>query len=191
MSAQPQAHLSPEEYLAIDRVAEFRNEYYDGAIYEKQGGSFRHALITSNLLVGLSTRLKHTAHDVLPSVLRLKAPSGRLFAYPDLTVVGRPARLLDSQSDTLLNPKVLIEVLSIESELRDRSYKFFQYRQIESLQAYLLVYQAEPHIEVWRRTSSNQWMLSDSIGADATCSLESIGCEISEIYDQVLFDPQP
>jgi Uma2 family endonuclease len=193
MSAQPQPRLTAEEYLSLDRAAEFRSEYFDGHMYEKQGGSFRHACIISNLLYGLSTRLKLKGYDVLPPDLRLKALSGRLFAYPDLTVVRHPPELLAHQQDVLLNPTVLVEVLSPESEHRDRGYKFLHYREIESLRGYLLVSQTEPFIEIWRRTSANQWMLSDCAGMDAACRFDSLDCEIplAEIYYQISFDPQP
>jgi Uma2 family endonuclease len=193
MSAQSQPRLTPEEYLELDRAAEFRHEYFDGHMYEKQGSSFRHACVVSNLLYGLATKLKLKGYDVLPPDLRLKASSGELFAYPDLTVVHRPPKLLDRQQDVLLNPTVLVEVLSAESEHRDRGYKFLHYRQIESLQEYLLVSQSEPLIEIWRRTSGNQWMLSDCAGMDATCRFDSLDCEIplAEVYYQVFFDPQP
>lgn len=192
MSAQPQPRLSPEEYLAIERAAEFRSEYYDGHMYAMSGGSYPHGKIIGNLCGGLWQGLKGKPCAVVPNDLRVRiAP--RAYTYPDIVVVCGPERFADDQKDTLLNPTLLMEVLSPSTELVDREFKSRHYQRIESLQEYALVSQAKPHIEIYRRLSSGDWLLFEISGLDVTCRFDSLGCEIplSEIYYQVSFDTQP
>jgi Uma2 family endonuclease len=192
MSAQSQPRLSPEEYLALDRAAEFRNEYYDGHMYAMSGGSYPHGKIIGNLCGGLWQGLKGKPCVVVPNDLRVRI-TPRSYTYPDIVVVCGPERFADDQKDTLLNPTLLMEVLSPSTELVDREFKSRHYQRIESLQEYALVSQTKPYIEIHRRQPGGDWLLSEISGLDATCRFESLGCEIpfSEIYYNVSFDSQP
>ena len=192
MSAQSQPHLSPEEYLALDRAAEFRNEYYDGHMYAMSGGSYPHGKIIGNLSGWLWHRLKGKPCAVVPNDLRVRITL-RSYTYPDIVVVCGPERFADDQKDTLLNPTLLMEVLSPSTELVDREFKSRHYQRIESLQEYALVSQTTPHIEIYRRQQGGDWLLSEIGGLDSTCRFDSLSCEIpfSEIYYQVSFDLQP
>ena len=190
MTSLPQPRYTPEEYLAIDRNSEQKNQYYAGEIFAMGGASERHNLIVTNLVRELSTQLKGRPCKVYPSGMRVKVSATGLYTYPDVTVVCGEARFEDDQQDTLRNPTVVIEVLSGSTEDYDRGRKFAQYRQIESLAEYVLIAQEKHHVERFRRQDNNQWLLSETNRLADTISLESIDCELAlaEIYDKVEID---
>ena len=190
MTSLPQPRYTPEEYLAIDRNSEHKNQYYAGEIFAMGGASERHNLIVTNLVRELSTQLKGRPCKVYPSGMRVKVSATGLYTYPDVTVVCGEARFEDDQQDTLRNPTVVIEVLSGSTEDYDRGRKFERYRQIESLAEYVLIAQEKHHIERFRRQDNNQWLLSETSRLGDTISLDSIDCKLAlaEIYDKVEID---
>jgi Uma2 family endonuclease len=181
--------LTEEEYLKIERAAEFRSEYYDGHMYAMSGGSLSHALIIANLTGELYAALKQKPCAVMNSDMRVRISPAKYYTYPDIVVVRGPPQVAGDQNDTLLNPTILIEVLSPSTEAHDRGFKFLRYRRLESLQEYALVWQAEPRVEIFRRQPSGEWLLSEAAGLEATCRFDSAGCQIalSEIYHRVEF----
>jgi Uma2 family endonuclease len=190
MSAQPQQHyLTPEEYLELDRASPVRNEYFDGRMYAMAGGTHMHSIIIPNLSSELRMALKERPCLVSVSDARVRA-SGKLYAYPDIAVVCGQPKYADERRDLLLNPVLIVEVLSPSTESHDRGAKFAQYRKLESLQEYALVSQNEPHVEIFRRQPSGEWLLSESAGMDASCRFTSVDCTVAlaEIYDKVTFD---
>ena len=189
MSAQPQPRLTPEQYLEIERAAEIKSEYYNGRMYAMSGASYKHVLITGNLAYRLRNCLEKRPCTVLTSDLRLRVAPGGLYTYPDLVVVCGEPKFADNQADTLLNPLLIVEVLSPSTEAYDRGFKFAQYRTLESLQEYALVSQQEPRVEVFRRQSGGEWLLSESVGLDAACRFDSVDCALAlgEVYDKVTF----
>jgi Uma2 family endonuclease len=189
MSAQPTPRLTPEEYLAIERAAEFKSEYYDGQVFAMSGGTFPHVLTISNLSRSLGNALAPCGCRVLSSDLRVRA-AGRAYCYPDVAVVCEAPRFADDQKDTLLNPIVLVEVLSKSTEAHDRGLKFTRYRLIESLQEYVLVSQVEPRIEVFQRGPGAEWIFRDFSGLDARCHLASLACDVplAAVYEGVPFE---
>jgi len=191
MSAQPQTLLSEQEYLALERAAEFRSEYYDGHMYAMSGGSASHAQIAGNLTGELRAALRHRPCGVMQSDLRVRVSPDRFYTYPDVTVVCGEMRFADDQKDTLLNPTLLIEVLSHSTENRDRGFKFDRYREIDSVEEYALVSQFEPRVEVFRRQASNQWLFSAFAGLESSCTFDSVGATVSlgEIYHRIEFAP--
>lgn len=190
MTSLPQPRYTPEEYLAIDRNSEQKNQYYAGEIFAMGGASERHNLIVTNLVRELSTQLKGRPCKVYPSGMRVKVSATGLYTYPDVTVVCGETRFEDEQQDTLRNPTVVIEVLSGSTEDYDRGRKFAQYRQIESLAEYVLIAQEKHHVERFRRQDNNQWLLSETSRLGDTISLDSIDCKLAlaEIYDKVEID---
>ncbi len=188
MSAQPQPRLTPEQYLELDRASEFRNEYYNGRMYAMSGGTYTQAIIAGNLTSALRNatgpRCIATQSDVRVRV----SPTG-LYTYPDVVVVCGDPKYIDGRNDTVANPILIAEILSTSTEAYDRGFKSTQYRKLESLQEYLLVSQSEPHVEVFRRQSSGDWLLSEADGLDAACRLESVASRIQlkDIYSQVIF----
>ena len=126
--------------------------------------------------------------------MRVKVNPTGLYTYPDVAVVGGEPRFEDSHVDTLLNPTVLIEVLSDSTEAYDRGGKFAHYRALESLSDYLLVAQNEPRIEDFRRQTDGQWLYSVADGLDAEVEIANIGCvlHLAEVYERVAFaQPKP
>jgi Uma2 family endonuclease len=192
MEPQPRPYLTPQEYLAIERQAETKSEYLDGEMFAMTGGSLKHSLTVGNLVRELSWQLKKRPCQVFPSDLRVHIPATGLYTYPDIVVVCGEPRLQDEHQDTLLNPTVIIEVLSPTTEAYDRGKKFEHYRRIESLVEYLLVSQSEPHIEHYLRQDDNRWLFTETAGLEATLALPSIQCELflAEVYEKVVFDQE-
>jgi Uma2 family endonuclease len=184
--------LTAEEYLALDRAAEFRSEYYDGQMYAMSGASYVHGIIVGNLARAVGNALMGRGCGVVPNDLRVRL-SSRAYAYPDLVITCGPPRLEDDRKDILLNPTFLLEVLSHSTETYDRGLKFSYYQRLESLQEYVLVSQTEARIEIFRRQPEGKWLYSEVRGLDASCRFDSLVCSIplSEIYYQVSFDPLP
>jgi Uma2 family endonuclease len=184
--------LTEEEYLKIERAAAFRSEYYDGHMYAMSGGSMPHAVVIANLTGELHAALKRTPCTVMSSDMRVRISPSRFYTYPDIVVVCGPPKVADDQNDTLLNPTILIEVLSPSTEAHDRGFKFLHYRRLESLQEFALVWQSEPRVEIFRRQPSGEWLLSEAAGLDASCRFDSAGCriELAEIYHRIEFSSE-
>jgi len=181
--------LTPEEYLAIERAAEVRSEYYNGRMYAMSGGSYRHLIIIGNLGRHLGNALAERNCTVGTSDMRVRVSPSGLYTYPDVIVVCGKPTFADGSADTLLNPIVLIEVLSPSTEGHDRGFKSAQYRRIESLQEYALVSQTEPRVEIFRRQSAGNWLLTEATGLEETCRFESLDCAVTvkDVYDKVTF----
>src|SRR5207302_572820 len=141
MSAVPKPLLSPQEYLARERLADFRSEFYRGEMFTMAGGSPRHSLIKTNLLGELRNALKGRPCTAYDSDLRIRVSATGLYTYPDASVLCGELQFDDEHRDTVLNPALLAEVLSDSTEAYDRGKTFTHYRQIVSLQEYLLVSQ--------------------------------------------------
>lgn len=189
MSAHPHPRLTEQEYLAIDRTADDKSEYYGGRMYAMSGGSYNHVRIIGNLTGELYAALKQSPCAVNPSDLRLRVSVGGLYTYPDVTVVCGDPKFADDQKDTLVNPVFLAEVLSPSTERYDRGFKTAQYRTIESLREYALISQDEPRVEVYTRQAAGGWLLSEAVGMDAAYTLESLNCRVAlaDIYAKVTF----
>jgi Uma2 family endonuclease len=189
MSAQPQPRLTPEQYLEIERAAEFKSDYYNGRMYAMAGGTHMHALIIFNLGRRLGNALEKRRCLVTASDVRMRVAPGGLYTYPDLVVVCGEPSYLDNRRDTLLNPRLIVEVLSPSTEAYDRGFKSAQYRALESFEEYALVSQTEPRVEVFRRQPGGQWLLSEFAGLHALCRFESVDAAValSEVYDNVAF----
>ncbi len=192
MSSHPEtALLSPEEFLEAERRAETKHEYYDGEIVALSGASLPHNRIVANLIAALHPQLRDTTCSVFPSDLRVWNPARRSYTYPDVVVVCGEPQASDERRDVLLNPTLLIEVLSESTESRDRGEKAEGIRRLESLQEYLLVSQAEVRVERYRRYGERQWMLTEALDRGDVLELDSIGCTLAlqDVYQNVLGDP--
>src|SRR5579871_1346525 len=186
MSSQPTIWTA-EDYLRQERRAEHKSEYRHGEIVAMAGGSRRHALIITNIVREVGQELKGRRCEVYSNDLRLRVAPEGLYTYPDVMVVCGEARFADNQKDTLLNPVVIVEVLSDSTQNYDRGEKFEEYLTLPSLREYLTVSQKAPHIEHWSRGADNRWVLTEFIGVDGKIALESIGCTIplAEIYHKI------
>jgi Uma2 family endonuclease len=174
------------EYLAAERASPTKHEFFDGEIFAMAGASFEHNKIVGNLVGELRSALRHRPCDVTPSDLRVKVPATGLYTYPDVTVLCGDPLFEDDGRDTLLNPTVLVEVLSESTEGYDRGKKFRNYRSIATFREYVLVAQDGVAVERYTRGDDGVWSLHES-GAGERLVLASIGCEIAvdEIYLKV------
>jgi Uma2 family endonuclease len=193
MIASPQTRISPEEYLEIERASESHSEFYNGYVYAMAGASLPHFIITSNIARALGNRLEKGPCLVGSTDMKIHVSPQGLYAYPDVMVICGEPKLVDRRNDILLNPTVIIEVLSPSTEAYDRGFKFHQYQLIESLQEYGLLSQREARVEIFRRQPNGEWLLAESLGLDAVCHFKSVGCEIalSAIYLKVNFEATP
>jgi Uma2 family endonuclease len=192
MSAQPQPRLTPDEYLAFERGGDSKHEYLAGRLYAMAGGSARHNRIAGSAFAALYAQLRGRDCTVYPSDMRVHVTQTGLYTYPDITVVCGREQYLDDKEDTLLNPLVIIEVLSPSTEKYDRGKKFQHYRSILALREYLLIAQDEPRIEHFLRQPDNTWLFSEANGLDAVLELASIQgtLQLAEVYETVSF-PAP
>jgi Uma2 family endonuclease len=179
-----------EEYLGFERRADSKHEYYAGNIYAMVGASRRHVLIVTNIVRSLGNRLLDRPCELYSSDMRLKVVATGLYTYPDAAVVCGEPRFDDSQVDTLLNPQVVIEVLSGSTEEYDRGVKFDHYRGVESLTDYLLISQNVRRVEHRSRQSDGSWSLMIHEAPDAVIVLKSIEVELptAEIYRRINLD---
>ena len=191
MSSQVQQHYTPEEYLALERQAQCKSEYYAGEIFAMAGASRWHNLIVTNVLRELSLQLKGRPCTTYPSDMRVKVSPTGLYTYPDVTVVCGEAQFEDNQQDTLLNPTLIVEVLSESTERYDRGKKFSFYRTIESLAEYVLVAQDEYSIEQHVKQPDRRWLLSDHRSLDDMVELASVQCALAlrEVYAKIVLPP--
>lgn len=190
MQAKRPSFLTPKEYLELERLAPSRNEYYAGELYAMAGASRRHVFIVTNIVVSLGGQLKGGRCSAFANDLRVKVSTHGLYTYPDVGVVCGKGRYEDKHGDTLLNPTVIIEVISDSTESYDRGRKFEMYRTLESLTDYLLVAQDAPLVEHFSRMSDGRWALSGHKGMDAAVAIDSINCTLAlaDIYDKIDFD---
>lgn len=192
MSSQPKILLSESEYLARERLASFKSEYFRGETFAMAGASERHNLIVLNIGAELRNQLKKRPCRVYPSDLRVKVKHSGLITYPDVTVVCGKNELLSEHGDVMLNPIVIVEVLSDSTEAYDRGKKFERYRTIESLQEYVLISQDRVSVEWFTRSKDHAgWSLNATQDIQGELRLDSIECvvPVAEIYDKVVLDP--
>ena len=189
MSALPKTALTAAGYLAIERAAETKSEFFDGGMFAMAGTTKNHARIVMNFGGELRARLKGRTCETFATGLRIKVEANGLYAYPDLVVVCGEQRFEDDQLDTLLNPTLIVEVLSGTTERNDRVKKFDLYRALPSLQEYVLVSQSEPRVEQFLRQPDGEWNLRITTDPTAFVNLTSLECEIpfAEIYERVEF----
>jgi len=195
-------YYTAEEYLEIDRATDERYEYVDGRIYQMAGESGSHADICTNLVSEIRQQLKGKGCRARSKDTKVRsgALSGKsnqvmkgMFSYPDVVVICGEPEYHDKHRDIVLNPKVIIEVLSESTEQFDRTDKFIRYRMLNpTLTDYILVSQTSPIVEHFIRQDDNSWKLYTFVGLDKSFAVESIGCQLklSEIYDLIEFSDE-
>jgi Uma2 family endonuclease len=189
MATQPKPFFTPGEYLAMEREAEYKSEYIDGQIWAMAGATEEHILVTGNVAAELRTRLKGRPCRTYSTDMRVQVGRDGLYTYPDVVVVCGEPRFLDARKDTLLNPLLIVEVLSESTEAYDRGLKFARYRALESLREYVLISQTSPLVERYVRKDNGTWLYSAAEGLEASVALDSLGCvlPLAEVYDRVEF----
>ncbi|HEX8459026.1 MAG TPA: Uma2 family endonuclease [Pyrinomonadaceae bacterium] len=187
MSRQAKTYVAPEEYLALEREAEYKNEYFDGEIFAMVGASRKHNLISLNVAVILHAQLRNRPCEVYTGDMRIRIESANIYTYADVTVVCGEPKFEDGYLDTLLNPDVIVEVLSKSTASYDRRQKFAFYRTIESLTDYMLISQDNFHVEHYAKQPDGRWLLSDYRAVEDVVPLDSLPCSLPlrEIYGKV------
>jgi Uma2 family endonuclease len=173
--------------LAIERESAYKSEYFNGETFAMSGGTKQHNLITVNVSSSLHAQLRKRPCAVYSSDQRVKVSATGLYTYPDISVVCGEAKFDDAQQDTLLNPTVIIEVLSKSTDGYDRNEKFAHYRKLESLAEYALIAQKRRHVEHYTKRPDGDWLLSETDNLEQTIFLPSIGCALSllDAYEKV------
>jgi len=187
MSAEPHRRISLDDYLAAERQAETKSEYLGGEVFAMSGASRQHNLIVWNLSGALYTQLKGRGCEAYVGDMRVHVPATGLYTYPDIVVTCGEPRFEDAELDTLLNPTLLIEVLSPSTEGYDRGKKAAHYRTLDSLREYVLVSQEEARVELLTRQEEDHWLLSEASRLEDTVTLGSIGCvlRLADVYERV------
>ena len=190
MVTQTITYVTPDEYLATQRVSEDRGEYLDGVVYPMTGATVNHIRIVASLTAQLLNQLQGRNCDVLPIDIKVRMPDSRKFFYPDLAVMCGELQYHDDRRDVILNPDLIIEVLSPSTEAFDRGAKFQAYQTLESLKEYVLVAQDKPVIEQFVRRADGKWDYAVFHGLEASLSLPSIECtlNLSAVYARVEFN---
>lgn len=183
MATLPTTRLTEEQYLAIERAAEFKSEFHDGQMFAMAGGSLNHSRL-SGAMNAILHRLLPAGCEPFTSDLRVKVGAGRLYTYPDCSVVCGEPELLSDQRDVLLNPLLIVEVLSPSTADYDRGKKFELYRTIPSFREYLIVHQDARHVEHYSKQEDGGWLLHEYTGAESTVLIGRLGVQISlaELY---------
>lgn len=189
MSSNPKPYISPEEYLQLERKAEFKSEYFRGEVFAMAGASRNHGRILANVLAGIHRQLRQTNCNAYASDLRVSVSASGLYTYPDVVVTCGEEKLIDG--DTLTNPVLIIEVLSPSTQDYDRGQKFQLYRNLPSLVEYMTVAQDSVHVEHYRSQGNGKWLLEET---DELSSGIAFGCipaqlTVADIYEKVTFEP--
>lgn len=184
---QPTTLLTPEEYLAAERGAETRSEYVDGVVYPMTGARISHQIIVANLTAELVLQLRGREFIVLPTEMKVRMPDSRKFFYPDITIISGEPEFHDDRKDIILNPVLLIEVLSKSTEAYDRGQKFQAYQQAPSLREYLLVAQDQVFIEQFVKQDDGTWSYKAVAGRESSLALPGVECtlKLGAVYDKV------
>jgi Uma2 family endonuclease len=193
MSTLPVRRLTEVDYLAQERKAETKSEFYNGDIFAMAGARRNHNLIAGNIYGELREQLRKGPCEAYLADMRVKVAKTGLYAYPDIAIACGEPRFLDNEDDTLLNPTLIVEVLSESTARYVRNLKSRLYRKLPSLRQYLIVEQDEPLIEVYSRSPDGEWKLKDASELAQSVTLKSIGCKLSlaAVYEKVKFPVNP
>ena len=190
MSAVLKPRYTPDEYLALERASEFRHEFYRGEMFAMAGATEAHNLISGNVTFALRERLRDKGCRAYSSDMRVQVGTNGLYTYPDVAVACPPIEFADDTRDTLLNPQVIVEVLSKSTAEYDRGNKFDLYRELPSLKQYVLIAQADARVASYvRQADGVAWLMVPSAGLEATLDFPTVECRLSlaEVYRDVDF----
>ena len=189
--AKAKTKYTVEQYYDLEENEVYKSEFHDGEIFAMAGGSPEHSLIVLNLLAELRQRLKGKICTPYESNLRIKVPATGLVTYPDASVFCKKLEFdpKDKRQQTAINPTIVFEVLSKSTESYDRGKKAENYRQLESLKAYVLISQTSPHIEIYERHGDGFWFLTEAKGLDQELAIKGLGIQLplAEVYDRIKF----
>ena len=190
MQVTEQRYYTPEEYLELEDYAAYKSEYIDGQIIHIAGGTVNHNQIALNLSAELNFAFKKQSYRVYMADIRLWIPEKRIYNYPDVMILVDEPEYFNNRKDIILNPQVIIEVLSKSTRTYDREEKFNAYRTISSFQEYLLIDQNRVYIEQLAKTGKKQWSWREYDLEDQAIALVSVPFEMTliDLYNKVSFD---
>lgn len=177
-----------EEYLSFERGSNVKHEFIDGEVVAMAGASRVHNLLSGNTFASLHAQLRKRPCQVFQADMRVKF--GTTHSYPDVVVVCGTPKMIDDKGDTLLNPTVIIEVLSPTTAQYDRVAKRYEYQKLDSIQDYILIAQDSVHVEHYRRQADKTWQFYETKDINAVIDIPSIECTLSvaDIYEKVTFE---
>ena len=183
-------HYSFEEYLALEETAEDKHEYQDGEIVSMTGGTTEHNKIALNFASNLKFILKRKQYDIFIGDVKLWIAQYRQATYPDVMLIEGEPIYYETGKTTVINPRLIVEVLSKSTQNYDQGDKFLYYRSLPELQEYILISQSRPYIMQYNKTEKNKWLLTEYEGENASLSLTSVNFDLSfqEIYEGVTFN---
>lgn len=190
MQITEQRYYTAEEYLELEEAAKYKSEYIDGQIIPMAGGTLNHNQIALNLSGELNFAFKKQNYHVCIADVRLWIPQKRIYTYPDVMIVAGEPEFFNNRQDIILNPQVIIEVLSKSTKAYDREDKFEAYRTIPTFQEYLLIDQNRIHVEQFSKSGKKRWTLCEYDEEDNAIALSSVPFEISlqDLYNKVKFE---
>jgi len=190
MQITQQRYYTPEEYLELEETAENKSEYVDGEIIPMAGASTNHNRIAGNLYSAANVAFKRENYEAFISDVRLWIPKQRIYTYPDVMIVAGEPKYYNNRTDTILNPQVIIEILSKSTRGYDKEGKFETYRKIESFQEYLLIDQTKIRVEQYSKTGKKRWVMREYDQEDENITFNSVPFEISleDLYNKVKFE---
>lgn len=190
LTTAPPRLFTPAEYLAQEETADHRSEYHNGEIIPMTGGSLTHNRIAGNCFALLKAALRGTGASAFIGDLRLQIPAHNRYTYPDLLIIQGDPQFLDQRTDTILNPTVIIEVLSKSTQDYDRGDKFMFYRSIPSFREYILIDQSKIHLEQFSKLDDINWNFRSYGPTDPDLILTTLdlAVPIAEIYEDVTFE---
>ncbi len=182
MSTAPNSFVSPDEYLERERHAQSKSEYPQGEIFAMSGASRPYVLLEKNLLLALDRPLQGKGCEIYGSNMRVRVSPVGLYTYPDLSVTCGEEQFADAETDTLLNPLLMVEILSKNTSSYDRGESLKITRTIPSFQEYLTVAQDRVQVEHWERQKTGQWLLTVHSDAGSTIPLLGLGIQIPLVH---------
>ena len=183
-------HYSFEEYLVLEETADEKHEYQDGEIVQMTGGTTDHNKIALNFASILKFALKRKQYDIFIGDVKLWIPTYRQGTYPDVMLIEGESLYYGNGKTTVINPCIIVEVLSKSTQNYDQGDKFFYYRSIPQFEEYILVSRDQYYVMQFNKTQEGKWLLSEYMGVNSTLSLNSVEFQISfpELYENVIFD---
>ena len=191
MSTAEKRFISSQEYLTIERASEIRHEYYNGEMFAMSGASLAHNTIAGNIFAVFREQFAARDCQAFIADMRVKVDRKGLYTYPDVVTACEP-RFEDEELDTLINPRVIVEVLSKSTEDYDRGTKFEMYRRLPTLQDYVLVSQDKMHVEHFQRQPDGRWILEEFDSPERTVAFETSNCilHVADVDTKVSFDQE-
>jgi Uma2 family endonuclease len=192
MTALPKPQYTFDDYLAIEREQDTRNEYIDGQVYAMTGAKENHNLIVTNLIVSIGNQFKGRPCRVFANDMKVRIDLANAGTYPDVIALCGEREFYDQRRDIICNPALIVEVLSPSTEAHDRGNKFALYRRLPSLQDYLLISQERMAAELYTRQADGRWLMSEFDQAEQVIRRDSVNCEVpmAEVYDKVEFESE-